>query len=50
MLSALDCQKQSPDWLKEEGRYVPGIKKWLEDRYWERVPAEMNTTSKLVVS
>jgi uncharacterized protein YdaU (DUF1376 family) len=41
MLSALDCQKQSPDWLKEEGRYVPGIKKWLEDRYWERVPAEL---------
>jgi len=40
MLSALDCQKQSPDWGKEDGRYVPGVKKWLEDRHWERVAAE----------
>ena len=40
MLSALDRQKQSPDWGKEDGRYVPGIRKWLEDRHWERVPAE----------
>jgi hypothetical protein len=40
MLSALDRQKESSDWIKEDGRYVPGIRKWLEDRYWELVPAE----------
>jgi hypothetical protein len=40
MLSALDLQKESPDWIKEDGRYVAGIRKWLEDRYWERVRAE----------
>jgi len=37
MLSALDRQKESSDWIKEDGRYVPGIRKWLEDRYWELV-------------
>jgi uncharacterized protein YdaU (DUF1376 family) len=40
MLSVLDRQKESSDWIKEDGRYVPGIRKWLEDRYWELVPAE----------
>ncbi len=47
MLSALDRQKRSPDWNKEEGRYVPGIKKWLEDRYWERVLAEPAADSRV---
>jgi len=32
----LDGQKQSPDWAREEGRYVPGAGRWLEDRQWER--------------
>lgn len=40
MLSALDCQKQAPEWVKEEGRYVPGAKKWLEDRHWECIAAQ----------
>jgi hypothetical protein len=46
MLSTLDRQKQSPDWGKEGGRYVPGIRKWLEDRHWERVPAEPSADSR----
>jgi hypothetical protein len=28
------------DWIHEDRRYVPGIKKWLEDGYWERIRAE----------
>jgi len=40
MLSALDRQKESSDWIKEDGRYVPGIKQWLEGRHGERFAAE----------
>jgi hypothetical protein len=40
MLLALDRQKPSHDWAKEGGRYVPGPAKWLEERQWERAPAE----------
>jgi hypothetical protein len=31
---------------KEDGRYVPGIKRWPEDRYWEQVPVEPSADSR----
>lgn len=34
ILSALEAEKQSDDWLKENGRFVPGIVKWLEKENW----------------
>jgi hypothetical protein len=31
---------------KEDGRYVPGIRKWLEDCHREQVPAEPSADSR----
>lgn len=35
MLAILDRQKDSPDWLKEDGRFTPHPSTWLNERRWE---------------
>lgn len=35
LLSALEIQKQSHDWTKEGGQYIPYPAKWLKGRRWE---------------
>ena len=34
ILSALEAEKQTVDWLTANGQYVPGIVKWLEREPW----------------
>ncbi len=40
ILSAVDVLKQSEEWTRQDGRYVPGLLKWIQARGWEAVPAE----------
>lgn len=35
MLDAIKKQKNSDQWKKEKGRYIPNPENWLEKRYWE---------------
>lgn len=35
MLDAIKKQKESEQWKKEKGRYIPNPENWLEKRYWE---------------
>lgn len=35
MAAALERQKQSPDWRRENGRYIPYPATWLNQRRWE---------------
>lgn len=35
MLSALDLQKRSPQWVKDGGAYIPYPTTWLNNRRWE---------------
>ena len=35
MLSALDVQKQTDAWTREEGRFIPNPATWLNGRRWE---------------
>ena len=42
-LSALEAEKQSDDWLKENGRFVPGIVKWLEKENWRSFVQQAET-------
>lgn len=35
MLGALERQKLTPDWRKNEGQYIPHPAKWLRQRLWE---------------
>ena len=35
LLTALKRQRASERWQKDQGRWVPGIKKWFEERRWE---------------
>ena len=35
MLSALDAQKQSDSWVKDEGRFIPHPATWLNGMRWE---------------
>ena len=38
LLAALETQKRSPDWTKENGRYIPYPASWLNGRRWEDKP------------
>lgn len=38
MLAALGWQRQSPDWVKENGRFIPHATTWLNQRRWEDAP------------
>ena len=35
ILQALDEQKRSKGWLKEEGQYIPKPENWLRDERWD---------------
>lgn len=35
LLSAIETQKRSRDWIKEGGQYIPYPAKWLNKRRWE---------------
>jgi hypothetical protein len=35
VLAALGIQRQSSDWTKENGRYIPNASTWLNGRRWE---------------
>lgn len=35
IMSALDWQHRQPEWLKENGRYIPHPSTWLNGRRWE---------------
>lgn len=37
ILAAVDQLKLSEDWKKENGRWIPGIAKWISDKGWESV-------------
>lgn len=38
MSAALDAQKKSFDWTKDNGRYIPYASTWLNQRRWEDEP------------
>lgn len=38
MLAALERQKQSESWTRENGRYIPMAATWLNQRRWETEP------------
>ncbi len=40
MAAALERQKRSRDWLREDGRYIPYPATWLRGRRWEDEPDE----------
>ncbi len=44
MLAALDRQRRSPDWCKDDGRFIPHPATWLNQRRWEDLPPEVATT------
>ena len=46
MLAALDWQRQQPDWMKEDQKYVPYPARWLRERRWEDEPPALPTMSR----
>lgn len=40
ILAALRAWKASPTWAEEDGRFVPGIGKFLKDEWFKRTPRE----------
>lgn len=45
ILKIVESSKTSPAWLRENGRYIPSPKHWLEDRPWETVEIPQPTNS-----
>jgi hypothetical protein len=39
LLEGLRAWKESPEWIREDGAYVPGIGKFIRDRWYERAPS-----------
>ena len=39
LLSAIDAQKKSKQWQKDDGAFIPMPANWLKDRRWEDAPA-----------
>lgn len=37
IIDALKIQKNSNDWKKEEGKYIPYPQKWIKERRWEDI-------------
>lgn len=35
LLSAIEAQKKSPQWTKDDGQFIPHPAKWLNERRWE---------------
>jgi|LSQX01.2.fsa_nt_gb hypothetical protein len=46
IMSALEIQKQSDQWLKEKGRFVPNPSTWLNGERWEDSIESMNASEK----
>ena len=38
LLGALERQKTSEEWHDQDGKYIPGLYKWLEESRWEAAP------------
>jgi hypothetical protein len=42
ILDAIAAQRNSPDWLKERGKFIPYPASWLNGRRWEDEPDDPN--------
>lgn len=38
LITAIEAQKRSPQWTKDNGQYIPYPAKWLNQGYWENEP------------
>lgn len=45
IISALSVQKNSPQWTKDNGQYIPHPATWLNGRRWEDAPEPQENTS-----
>lgn len=46
LLGAIEAQKRSDDWLKENGKYIPYPATWLNDGRWmDEIDAEPDAGS-----
>ena len=43
ILAALEAEKQSYSWREENGRFIPGIVKWLEKETWRSFVQQAET-------
>ena len=43
ILAALEAEKQSYAWSEENGRFIPGIVKWLEKETWRSYVQQAET-------
>ena len=51
LLAALEADKQTPDWLTNNGQYIPGIVKWLQREAWRKtIPSEGTGEDEMWVS
>lgn len=40
MLKALEIQKKSPEWTAQNGKFIPGLVRWIKEQRWESVSVE----------
>ncbi len=37
LLQMIEAKKQTEDWIRDAGRWIPGLSKWLNNRPWWRI-------------
>lgn len=50
MLAALEVQKRSPKWTKDNGEYITHPSTWLNQRRWEDMPPEVGRSASPTMS
>ncbi|MPN36404.1 hypothetical protein SDC9_183913 [bioreactor metagenome] len=48
LIAAIEAQKRSPQWAKDNGQYIPYPAKWLNQGYWENEPLAPKETQGFV--
>lgn len=46
LLSAIEIQKKTPQWEKDNGQYIPHPATWLNGKRWEDVPVDQSKSGK----
>ena len=46
LLAAIEIQKKTPQWEKDNGQFIPHPATWLDGKRWEDVPVEQNKPNK----
>lgn len=49
ILRALEIQKRSPEWTAQDGKFIPGLVRYISERRWESVSVESESIEDRII-